>query len=293
MDQIQNETQQDEPTFEKSVKTVMEELPPPIRSYVAQRKYSVVAKQLMERYGLHIDQAAILEREILLLLIGAESPGDFSDALTQEIGLERSSAAGIIKDVDERIFVPLQGEMRRGAELAAQAPRPQAPTQAQRPAVSPPPAVPSASAPAVRPSASALLPRSVAPLPPKGAMPRPQWSAARIPSVSLPNDRLLEDHEEPHIEFAQDSRPPIPPPPPAPYPTAPPRPAIAPLSPPPISRPSAPLPPFPVPPAPARAPVLPPENLPGAPVAAQPAHPRVAPPPAASYPMDPYREPIE
>ena len=107
------EPPQRELTLEESVKQVMRTLPPSIRQYLGQGKYSPVAKHLMEKYGLHIDQGTVLEREIMLLLMGIESPDEFVQALTEEARLDEKTIRGIMGDVNEQIFIPLRDEMRR------------------------------------------------------------------------------------------------------------------------------------------------------------------------------------
>ncbi len=211
----------------------MKTLPPPIRDYLAQGRYSAVAKNLMFKYQLQVDQGGVLEREIMLLLMGIENPDEFTQALAEEAGLEQKTVDGIVQDVNDQIFIPLREEMKSGAS---------------------------------KPSVE-VKPPQVPTTPP--AAPRHIINKIPIPIVA---EKLLEDHEEPHIEFAQ-----------------------APMVPP-VSRP-APTPPTPrsiTPPAPPRPMMSPPANLPGA---ARPSGnfgivgiPPVLPKP---YPSDPYREPID
>ncbi|MCR4276362.1 MAG: hypothetical protein NUV90_03190 [Candidatus Parcubacteria bacterium] len=105
-----------EPTFEESIKQVMQTLPPPIRSYLAEGKYTVVAQSLMAKYALRIDQGGVLEREIMLLLMGIENPEEFNQALVTEANLNQQTIAGIVQDVNTQIFSPLREEMRKGVE---------------------------------------------------------------------------------------------------------------------------------------------------------------------------------
>lgn len=118
MDQNQSEL-----TLDESVAQVMQTLPPPIRSYLARGEYSVVTANLITKYGLHVDQGGVLEREIMLLLMGIESPEEFTQALTEEAQLSPQTISSIMQDVNTQIFVPLRGQLRRqtGSE-----PRPQA-----------------------------------------------------------------------------------------------------------------------------------------------------------------------
>ncbi|MDO8231781.1 MAG: hypothetical protein Q7T37_01065 [bacterium] len=97
-------------TFDESMKEVVQSLPPIIRSYLSQGKYTPVAKSLMGKYGLRIDQGGILEREIMLLLMGVESPDEFMHALTEEAKIGEDVADDIAGDVNAQIFAPLREE---------------------------------------------------------------------------------------------------------------------------------------------------------------------------------------
>ena len=80
--------QQPELTLEESMKQVMQTLPPVIRNYLVQEKYTPVAMSLANKYGLRVDQSGVLEREIMLLLMGVENPTEFAEALTEEAKLD-------------------------------------------------------------------------------------------------------------------------------------------------------------------------------------------------------------
>lgn len=253
------DTPQPTPSFDESIKQVMQTLPPPIRNYIAQEKYTAVARSLMVKYGLHIDQGAVVEREIMLLLMGVENPDEFVLALSSEASLDQKTVDNIVRDVNEQVFMPLREEMRISSAPASakpsvpQPPRPQPQFQQPRPQTAPP-------LPPRRPVSNP----NIAPLPPKNILPH----------------RLLENHEEPHIYISnkvQDTKKPsyVPPNLPGviyhpPLPRSPSQPNATPTS----SQGIAPLPPRPTP-----RPI---------PVVA------VAPPaPAKPYSTDPYREPIE
>ncbi len=264
MDQVLQES-----TFEESVKRVMQTLPPPIRNYLGQGKYSVVANNLTTKYALHIDQGGILEREIMLLLMGIENPDEFIKTLAEEAKLDQQTINSIVRDVNEKIFVPLREEMRKGPQPQAAPPSPKATEGTARESVLQPrttiiPANPNLPP---RPAEAsgvggphpaqmfASVPRYIPPKkyfnlqnkipPPAGS----QASAMRDGSLASTDKKLLEDHEEPHIEFNKT---------PMPVKTAP-----------------------------------PPPNLPGVIQPTPIPEPVVPVVPIAPYSSDPYREPIE
>ncbi len=292
----------------------MQTVPPVIRNYLVQEKYTPITKALMTKYALRIDQGGILEREIMLLLLGIESPDEFSQALVGEAKLSQQVTSGILQDVNTQIFVPLRARMQSGEGKVEQPVKPAAPwTPPPRP-----PVVPRAAwtRPAPRPVAAAALstpvppllqqpqrpaplhpvvkaelpstppppvpprPRgpSLAPLPPKTVLPR----GGMTPSAQTDSSRLLEDHEEPHIDIKTAMPKPPPPriappsrpngPPPNLPGAMPPRGIVSQVMPPAppagrIDHPPLPVPPPPRPPAPR--------------------------PPVQPYSSDPYREPIE
>ena len=270
------DTPQPTPSFDDSVAQVMQTLPPVIRDYILQGKYTLVAKTLMTKYSLRIDQAGVLEQEILLLLMGVENPDEFTQALLTEAKLDQAAIDGIVRDVNTQIFAPLRAEEMKSA-----------PTALKSETLSPPP-----QSPAYTNEMPQLI-RSTQPqkqifYPP---LPRPAATAAApAPEVM----KMLEDHEEPHIAFAKTPAPSTPTPVrtiPIPVPASV---ATTPSAPSPLSgavaaalggnRPIMP-PPAPTAGLPLKAPLSP-----SAPVAKPIPKPVVPPGPYAS---DPYREPIE
>ncbi|HET9641696.1 MAG TPA: hypothetical protein VFP46_02515, partial [Candidatus Paceibacterota bacterium] len=90
-----------EPTLEESLKQVLGTLPPVLRKYVLEERYTPVARELMGRYHLRVDQGGVLEREMLLLLIGVDTPDEFVASLASDAGLDEATIDGITRDVNE------------------------------------------------------------------------------------------------------------------------------------------------------------------------------------------------
>ncbi|NNM83640.1 hypothetical protein HKL94_00255 [Candidatus Parcubacteria bacterium] len=274
---------QSELTLKASIKQVMEALPLPIRQYLGRMGYSVVAENLMTKYGLRTEQKYILEREIILLLMGINNPDEFVQALTKEAKLDQNAVNGITHDVNQQIFVPLRDQMRGWASGFGQSKAPFAPVASQqRPSTLPssytpprPPAFTSLLRASEMPQPTVIIPANpsmptrpqqrdyitkvpkytpphpLASRPPIGVMPLRSTTPAQKP---VDTDRMLEDHEEPRMEFKQSvSR--ISPPPNLPGITSLPIRSLSPEPPPPV-----------------------------------PLTPR---PPIQSYSSDPYREPVD
>jgi len=222
--------------LDQNIAQVMQMLPPPVQDYLASGKYSLIAKDLSAKHGLSIDQSNILEREIMLLLMGIENPSEFMTTLTSEAAIPQQMVQDIMMEISQRIFISLQEEMRKGIEMLGQQP-PKIPTpppstpQPMAPPVSPPiaPRVeillePSVIIPAnprlpprpgVRPAVEIKwirpLPKTNAPVPnyvpPRPAEVRQQMNeGGPRPVVTetpkpVEDEKLLEDHEEPHLEL--------------------------------------------------------------------------------------------
>ena len=259
--------------LEEDIKQLLTEVPAPVRAYFASGKVEVVAKNLMQKYKLHVDQGAITEREIILLLLGLKDPSEFTQTLSTEASIDQQTINGIVQDINQQIFVPLREEMRKGGTIEqltkpAIAPAPPQPAAASVPKYAPPP-----------PPRPPISNPSIAPLPPKFVMPiRPGASVAKRSLINLIQkpmdfaDKLLEDHEEPHIEFNKTS------------PVA--GPAETPLGQ--ALRRVLPRPPE------ASGVVGPPENLPGAIFHSELSKPPVPPSiPPKPYTIDPYHEPLD
>jgi hypothetical protein len=186
-----------EQTMEESVQTVMASMPPPIRSFFASGKIDGISKNLMQKYQLHIDTATIVEREIIFLLLGLKNPNAFMQTLAQEASLDQKTINGIMQDLNDQVFVPIQNEMRTNAKAAPQ--------------------------PIAKPAA---IPAGAVPLPPKVVMPlkkpSPLQDALRraLPSIAPPEAQLdlPAGDDAPQPAPAQMPKPIVPQPAPVPPP---------------------------------------------------------------------------
>ncbi|OYV27198.1 MAG: hypothetical protein B7W98_02270, partial [Parcubacteria group bacterium 20-58-5] len=261
------------------------------------------------------ERGGVLERELMLLLMGIDTPDEFMKALAEEARLDQKIITGIVQDINTQVFVPLREEEEKGGVASAApsaAPRPMAAPMPPRPPaphgaggqpethfhlqnkIIPPPRPPQPSSPIPK---LATPPRPLAAAP-AGVSNRPGLRDALAAVTKVPEQppaaRLLEDHEEPHIELGKtplpaQSRPSTPPAhPPGALPSqviqpgA--RPAFAPT--PKIVPPAAPQ----ASAGPAVPKVAPPPMPPKPAAVPPPAAPAV---PAKPYAADPYREPIE
>ncbi|MBU6321462.1 hypothetical protein KGO04_02895, partial [Patescibacteria group bacterium] len=177
--------------LEASIKEIMPTLPPTVRAYLGSGKYSQVAQGLMRQYGLHVDQGGVLERELMLLIMGLSTPAEFVEHLQNEAYIPADVTRAITDAVNQQVFIPMRDEMRGaagqggGAPMAAAEPvgsarsAPVAQAVAAQPRVVPPP--PSYGSP--RPAAPVAHPPAVGagialpPVPPAA----PQGAPAPLP----------------------------------------------------------------------------------------------------------------
>lgn len=209
----------------------MRTLPPIIRDYLSAGKYTTVARNLTTKYGLRIDQAGVLEREIMLLLMGIETPQEFAQALTEEARLDKKIVDSIALDVNEQVFIPLRteeqkigmgklsqpamSEAKKETEVSAAEPAQKSSFSLENkiePAVSRPPA---RVAPHVAPLPPRFLrsepttgiqleshnrelsPKTTMSLGPSATLGDVVRSILPVPTKPLDRKLLLEDHEEP------------------------------------------------------------------------------------------------
>lgn len=119
-------------SIEEDIKTLLQEVPPQIQSFFKSGRIEVVSRGLFQKYHLHVDQGAILEREIIFLLLGLKGPDEFFNTLSSEANLDEGTITAVTKDINDQIFIPIRDAMRRGESFTPQiksqpppAPRPQ------------------------------------------------------------------------------------------------------------------------------------------------------------------------
>ena len=280
-------------TLEESIQQILPTLPLPIQKFFEQRKLGATAQFLMERYALHIDQGTVLERELMFLLLGLESPDEFAAELYAQLPISEQVVQDILADINKEVFIPLQEEMKKAIGNIPQSAKPVMPPSREesKTSMSPTPANPqlpprppvafSGGGPRILPPSAqgfgrvqqinASMPNYSPPQPLKYFHLENKIPPREVSQTSLKpvvDEKLLEDREEPHIEFNKSPARTAPPPSNLPGVFIPPEvPMVQPL-------PATPK--IETPPAP-----LKPTVSPLAPVSSRP------------YSSDPYREPID
>ncbi len=274
----------DEPkelTLEESLELLLRQLPPAVRQVFIGDTIPQVVQVLMRKYGMHVDQGAVLEREIIQLLLGVKDPDEFASSLSEEARFTTDTVNAIANDVNDLIFVPIRKKEMQQTKTSEPLRVAQARPAAQAPNYAPPaPPVPPQAVSVPPPLVNRATPESVAPMAPQSAPLESREGATMDAARPLRHLNLLEHEDRNDVEaapapmlasavpVARGGVPaPLPPKAALPRQTAPVQPGLSPR------------------PVVVRPPVPPPPHLPGAP--------EPEPPAQGNYPADPYREPIE
>lgn len=86
--------------------------PQPIKDYLAGDAFSDVMQKITTKYNFHINQAAQIENEMVMILLGLEHPNDLLGNL-QPIGIPVSVVEDLIVDLDSQILRPMRDEIIR------------------------------------------------------------------------------------------------------------------------------------------------------------------------------------
>jgi len=175
--------------------------------------------ELQAKFQIQVDSASILGKEVGYLLLGLTDPNTFTNRLKNS-GFSEQVVTEIAKEITQKIFVPLREKMRNEGVAIPEPVKPvmppvppTPPREAFRPFGQPTQANPQF---APRPTQiNATMPNY------SGGKPQPASAQGsgeakyfhlenKIPAPAVPpapNEKLLEDHEEPHIEFRQAPTP--------------------------------------------------------------------------------------
>lgn len=255
----------DELSLEQSIGLLLSQVPKPIQDFVL-NKLSAKTQKLADKHQLHVDQAGVLQRDLLLMLLGKQEPADFSRSLV-EAGIPEATAQSLLLDINEEIFKPLR-KLEQSPESQVTAPVINSPAY-REPIPEPSPVTPVAPVEHTPPTPPPPPPPVWQPPYPQTAPPPPQFVPMPPGTYWVP----VSIAQVPPPQTPQPVAPAAPLPTPEPSPTSTPEPAPAPTEPTPAPRPQW----------------TPPVNLPTG-------MPPVPPPPqipiTKEYGADPYREPV-
>ncbi len=217
-------------SIEEAVAGLVSEMPKAVQDFILGPKKDQISLELTQKYRLHADQAGEFQHSFLMMLLGVVSPEEFAASLQKE-KVPQEVINGLITDINEKVFIPIQNQERTApAELVPAPQRQTAPTGPEWVQVNP---VPQASSAAPRPLAQTPMYTPPAPPPSVSAFnqPAPATNAfvpqappnvvlpGSIPPVPTPPPVVLppQPNFQPQpIEFQQPQAQPAYVPPPAP-----------------------------------------------------------------------------
>lgn len=98
--------------YEKLIQERFAELPEAVQRAVTDASVEEKLRKLSSKYKLHLDQWVLLENEIMLTLLGLESPSDMAKNVAKEVQIESDVAQKIVNDIALQIFKPIREQMQ-------------------------------------------------------------------------------------------------------------------------------------------------------------------------------------
>lgn len=172
-------------TAEELIKQRISELPPYVKQAIGEAQATTKLRDIGLKHKLRIDQQTVMEREVMLVMLGFDTESTFVRNLVAEAKIPLPEAQLLAQEIGEGIFAHIRAAMRRMTE-EKQVPtekKPDAPYQAPVPAAKPP-----APRSVVPPSAAAVPPKAPPPLAPAAptVQPAPAPSVTPSPVPSAP-----------------------------------------------------------------------------------------------------------
>ncbi len=151
--------------MEESVRTLLADLPAPVRAFVTSDRVDEIVTILGKKYQLHADQSGRFHQAFVFMLLGVYTPARFASAL-EDNNFPEETVEGILADLNERVFAPLRKAERE--------------TQKEAPSEAPI----SARAPLVPVPAPIEMPRSI--VPQQATVPQVPATSAPLPTITAP-----------------------------------------------------------------------------------------------------------
>lgn len=88
-------------------------LPETVRNAITSANVDAQLRAMEKKYGLHVDQWALLENQIMLTVLGLAEPGDLVAGVSREVNIPTELAQTIVDDVAVTVFKPIREELER------------------------------------------------------------------------------------------------------------------------------------------------------------------------------------
>lgn len=123
-------------TPEQIIAKRIAELPDYVKQAIGEAQATVKMRAIGQRYKLRIDQQTVMEREVMLVMLGFDNEGAFVRNLVAQAKIPLEDSQKIAADVGNEIFAHIRTAMRRMSEERGRpkvATPPPAKTEAARP----------------------------------------------------------------------------------------------------------------------------------------------------------------
>lgn len=89
------------------------ELPESVQQAITDASVEEKLRNLAEKHKLHLDQWVLLEREIMLTLLGIEDPEDMVKNIAESVRTDKDTAQQLVNDIAVEVFQPVREQMQR------------------------------------------------------------------------------------------------------------------------------------------------------------------------------------
>jgi len=100
-------------TTEEILKEQYQNLPQAIKDFIKSSNFDVKMQTITNRLNLNLDEAAVLENEIIMVLIGLSHPKDFVENLCREMAIPNEKGREIAKEVNNEIFLAIREMLKK------------------------------------------------------------------------------------------------------------------------------------------------------------------------------------
>lgn len=106
-------------TYKKYTKEKLAEkyrvLPQVLKDFLISEKLDMILNEIIKKNNLLLDQAGILENEVVLVVLGDTKAEDFPKRLRRETNIGQEKLNKLIRDVNEKVFKEIRASLREGS----------------------------------------------------------------------------------------------------------------------------------------------------------------------------------
>lgn len=88
-------------------------LPPALQQAIRSSNLRDQLKKIAEKFRLHIDQAAALENQTVMVMMGLQTPLEYTEALENELAVSENASYDIAEEANKEIFLPIREHLKK------------------------------------------------------------------------------------------------------------------------------------------------------------------------------------